>query len=364
MGQSEGIAFPYGRTALMGLLHALELRGREVICPAYTCVVVPHAIVTSGNTPVFVDSCETDCNMDLALAAGAVSGKTGALVATSIFGHPVDLDALRRFQLEHPTVTVIQDCAHSFGCSWNEHPVVTAGAAAFYGLNISKIMTSIFGGMVTTDDAALASRLRAFRHEHLQAPTRLAGLRRLTYLLAVTVAFQRPVYGLVNALERSGALDRFVKYYDESAVDMPDDHLVQMTSLAARVGIAQCERYADIIAHRRAIAAVYRAELGDVAGLRLPPANPGATWSHFVIRTEHAERLIRAARSAGVQLGEIIEYHIPDMPAYRSSRYVGSRVAAAWPNHIVNLPVHLGMNHADAVRLCQVIKRSLEAIPR
>jgi len=91
LGHAHALAFPYGRTGLALLLEALGLSVREIILPAYTCVVVPHAIVTSGNEPVFIDSREDDYNMDLDLAEAAINERTGALVATSIHGHPVDL---------------------------------------------------------------------------------------------------------------------------------------------------------------------------------------------------------------------------------------------------------------------------------
>ena len=56
MGKKHAIFFPYGRTGLLFLLEALGISDQEIICPAYTCVVVPHAIVLSRNEPVFVDS--------------------------------------------------------------------------------------------------------------------------------------------------------------------------------------------------------------------------------------------------------------------------------------------------------------------
>lgn len=72
MGVMHAIAFPYGRTGLVILLETLGLKNREVICPAYTCVVVPHAIVYSGNEPVFIDSQDHDFNMNLDLAEAAI----------------------------------------------------------------------------------------------------------------------------------------------------------------------------------------------------------------------------------------------------------------------------------------------------
>ena len=155
MGQKHAIAFPYGRTGLVALLRCLGLERREIICPAYTCVVVANAVVTSGNRPGFVDS-GPDANARLDQVEAAIGNNSGAFIATSIFGNPVDLDALDQIARRHPGLPIIQDCAHSFICEWNGRPVHRQGIAAIFGLNVSKTMTSIFGGMVTTDDDRLA----------------------------------------------------------------------------------------------------------------------------------------------------------------------------------------------------------------
>ena len=255
MGQRHAIAFPYGRTGLMLLLEALGIREREVICPAYTCVVVPHAIVHSGNEPVFIDSRADDFNMNLDLAEAAITEKTAVLIATSIFGYPVDLDRLDRIRRNHPHVMVIQDCAHSFAAEWKGRPVQKAGMDALFALNISKMITSIFGGMVTTDDDLLAGRLRDLRARRLHPETFERTFRQRLYFIATTLAFWGPLYGMVNRLERKGCLNRYSKYYDEGRIDMPVDYLECMASVGANVGVAQCERYRRLISHRRAAAA-------------------------------------------------------------------------------------------------------------
>ena len=167
MGQGHGIAFAYGRSALTIALRALLGAGVEVICPAYTCVVVAHAIVSSGNTPVFIDCGADDFNMDLDAAEAAITARTGAIIATSLFGHPVDIDRTDALRAAHPGVLMIQDCAHSFDAAWRGRAVQQAGDFALFGLNISKLLTSIFGGMLTTDDAGLAATIRGARDREI-----------------------------------------------------------------------------------------------------------------------------------------------------------------------------------------------------
>lgn len=355
LGQRHAVAFPYGRTALRLLFQSFGFVGREIICPAYTCVVVAHAIVASGNTPVFVDSRDEDFNMDLDLAMEAVGPRTAAIVPTSLFGFPVDLDGLDGFTASHPDLCVIQDCAHSFGAEWHGRPVQHAGDAAVYGLNVSKIITSIFGGMVTTDSDDVQASLRRTREQLLVSGGMLKEVRRTLYLGAAWAAFLPAVYRLVDGLVRRGVLGRFTDYYDEHMIDMPSDHLSRMAAVEGRVGLVQVERYDEIIAHRRRIAAIYDEELVDASGLRLPPAAAGATYSHYVVRTARADPVTEALRAAGVQLGRLIEYVVPDLAAYGEARFLDRGVARGFPQQVVNLPVHGGVDQRRARTIARLV---------
>lgn len=339
-GQRHAIAFPYGRTAQMLLLESLGLHGREVIVPAYTCVVVAHAVVKSGNEPVFIDCVPGSANMDLDAAEAAIGPNTGALIATSIYGEPVDLDRLTALAARHPDVVILQDCAHSFAAEWEGRLVQQMGRAAFYGLNVSKLLSSVFGGMVTTDDDDLAARLHVLRDQRLGPASGAKSLRRLLYLLAVIPAFFGPVYGLVDRLRRAGWLDRFTRYYDEGAIDMPADYLQALTPLEARVGLANLRRWPAIVAARRAAAAHYARAFADRPDLRLPAPTPGHTWSHYAVEVANRDARVTRARRCGAELGILIEYNIPDMPAYRDRPgYRDCPEARRRAAGTVNLPV-------------------------
>jgi len=356
MGQRHAIAFPYGRTALMVLLEALGFREREIICPAYTCVVVPHAIVYSGNAPVFVDSGREDMNMDLELAERAISDRTAAIVATSIFGYPVDLERLSRIRARHPRLAVIQDCAHSFAAEWKGVRVTGAGTAAIFGLNISKTMSSIFGGMVTTDDDAVAAAVRKLRASKLRAPSLLKGLRRLLYLLAVYPAFSPTLYGVVHRLQRAGMIDRLTRYYRDDQIDMPADFLHGMAAIEARIGARQVAKYRAIVARRRRIAGLYDRALQSLTWLKRPPLVEGATYSHYVCRVDERDRLVAYSARRGVELGILIEYCIPEMRAYRARLSTPARpfpVASHLATSCVNLP--LCCSEREALRICNIL---------
>jgi len=357
------VAFPYGRTGLIFLLQAMGLKGKEIICPAYTCVVVAHAILKSGNEPVFVDSDYADFNMDLCLAEKEINANTGAIIATSIHGYPVNLVKLREIKQRYPHIKIIQDCAHSFSASWYGEAVELVGDAVFYGLNISKLITSIFGGMVLTDDKQLYEKLRQYACRNLTQVGFIRSLRRRVYLLCIFMAFNFWIYKLINWLERRGALNYFVKYYDESIVSMPSDFLKSMAPFEAEIGLIQLEKYESIVSFRRSAASTYSAAFKKIDQLILPPLIKGATYSHYVIRVHDRERLLKFALSKGVQLGSLIEYSVPLMKAYAAKNVAVQSnfpVSEKLSKTVVNLPIWLGVKCNKIIEVITLFYRDID----
>jgi perosamine synthetase len=352
---AEGVAFPYGRAALAAFLQVVGLKDAEVIAPSYTCVVVQHATVLSGNVPRFVDNTLDDYNMDLDQVAAAITERTGAIVATHLFGFPLDLDRLHAIVREAEQrfgrkIWVIQDCAHSFGARWKGRLVCREGDTALFGLNISKVVSSIFGGMLTFCDAALAAKVRAWRDAHVAPAGTLKAASRLAYLAATYPAFHRWPYGLVHWLQyQTPVLDRLTKaYHLDEAIRFPPDAGEAMLPIEARVGLVQLGKYEDMVARRRAHAAHYTDALRNVPSWVLPPSVEGATWSHYPVRVPDRDLAVRHFRRHGVHVGEVIEYSVAHMPPY-----VPYAAGQDLPNallcsgHMINLPVHPQLTDAE-----------------
>lgn len=345
---AHGVMFPHGRTGLYALLQSWNLQNTEVICPAYTCVVVPHAVVFSGNIPVFVDCAERSVNMGLEQLAQAITEKTRVVIATHLFGYPMDAESVQNIveaaEKRHGhKIYVIQDCAHSFGAKWQDRLVSEWGDASIFGLNISKMITSVFGGMVTTNSDTVAEGLRKWRETNLIPQGVGKELRRLAYFAAVNVAFNRTVYGSVNWLERQGWLDRFVKYYDEGVIDFPKDWNEAPAKIEARIGLAQLETYDSIVQAKMDNAKAWREKLRDDA-VSFFPDMPGATYSHCVGLVEDREAWVERFHHMGVQLGILIEYAIPYMKAYAKYRRGDYPVSEYYSRHMVNFPNWPGVN--------------------
>ena len=356
------VAYPYGRSALWAFLKALRINDSEVILPAYTCSVVAHAVVLSGNIPRFVDITLNDYNMDLDLVDQALNERTHAVVATHLFGYPLNVVKLKEIvnraerRYGHK-IWVIQDCAHSFGARWEGNSVCKAGDVALFGLGISKTITSIFGGMLTTNDVELSERLRIWRDANFRMPGKNKTWKRRLYLSASYLAFHNMAYGLVYWLqEATPLLQSFTDaYHLDDKIHFPPDFSDQMTAVEAQVGLVQLGKYEEIIREREGNARYYHEQLKDVSVWKLPAQIEGATYSHYVIRVPDRKAVLKTFVRYGIQLGQLIEYCVPYLSAYRRFKedldFPNSLLAS---QQTINLPMQAGLvpEHREFVVEC------------
>lgn len=341
---ADAVAFPYGRSALYAFLQAVEVKNAEVIMPAYTCSVVAHAITLSCNTPRFVDIRLFDYNMDLDLLPQAINKRTRAIIATHLFGYPLDLDRVESIVADAESrfghkIWVVQDCAHSFGAEWKGRMVGTSGDTALYALNISKMMTSIFGGMLTFQDKQLARRIREWRDEHFHRPPFFKSLLRRIYLLAAMAAFNEKIYGLTWWMqEKTPLLNRLTKsYHLDDKIHFPPDAFDRMLDVEAAVGLEQLKKYPRIIERRRTAAKWYDENLERPEGWEFPPIVEGATYSHYVVRVPDRKKVVHAMAAKRVHLGELIQYSVPELREYAREGFLFPKSKHA-SNSSVNFP--------------------------
>ena len=342
-----GIMFQYGRTGIYALLKVWELKNVEVICPAYTCVVVPHAIVLSGNIPVFVDCAKGSWNMDLDLLEKAINENTRCIIATHLFGYPMNMDKLKDIIKKAEDkwgkkIYLIQDLAHSFGAKWKGKLLTEYGDASVFGLNISKIINSIFGGMVTTNDKVLYEKLKKWREKNTVKKGILKEIKRLLYFISVNFAFNPYIYSFVNWLERRGFLDRFVKYYEEDKIYFPNDWNEYPAEVEARVGLSQLKKYDYIVKMKIKNAKKWMEYLKNEDIIFFDDIE-GATYSHCVGLVKDRDTWVERYRKKGIQLGTLIEYSIPYMKAYQKYKRGEYPVSLEYSKRTVNFPNWVGV---------------------
>lgn len=228
VGRKHGIAVSNGSVALDAAVVALGIgRGDEVILPASTIISCASAIVRAGATPVLVDCDEQTWNMDAERVAARITPRTKAIMAVHIFGLPVDMQPLLELAGRHG-LKVIEDAAEVIGQTCRGRPCGSFGDISTFSFYPNKHITTGEGGMLVTDDDALAQRCRSLRN----------------------LCFKPE--------------QRFV--HDELGWNL------RMTNLQAALGVAQLERLDQSVTIKRRMGARYGELLTGTRGIQLPVA--------------------------------------------------------------------------------------------
>jgi len=158
IGIDHATAVSNGTVALHLALVTLGIgEGDEVIVPSFTYIASVSTIVITGAKPVFVDSIENTWQIDPADVRNKITPKTKAIMAVHIYGHPCEMDELKKIAKEHH-IFLIEDCAEAIGSKYKGKHVGTFGDISTFSFYGNKTITTGEGGMVITNDETLYDR--------------------------------------------------------------------------------------------------------------------------------------------------------------------------------------------------------------
>lgn len=297
--------------------------GDRVAVPAMTHVATAHSVELVGAEPVFIDVDPNTGNMDPAKLA-EVDGPLAAIMPVHYLGLPCDMDAIQAVAAEKDAF-ILEDCALAVDATWDGHKAGTIGLAGSFSFYPVKHMTSIEGGMVTTNDEELAATLR-----------------------------KRRAFGYNRALgERTRP-----GIYDVDALGMN----YRMSDVEAAVGLAQLSQLDGFQSARTRNDGILRAALKDLDGLTVfPDRTAKAISSHYCLNavlprdgSKSRDRIVDGLKARGI--GSSVHYPGPvPMFTYYQQKYgykAGDFPVAEWlAEQTISLPVgpHLGDDGAEKV---------------
>lgn len=339
-GAKHAVACMNGTAGLHVSLRLAGVRpGDVVLVPTLTFIATVNPVAYLGAHPLFI-GCDEYMNMDPRLVrrflaeectrdGDAVVERTGgrrvaAIVPVHVFGNPCRLEALLAIAHEYG-LPLVEDAAESLGSFWSAGALVgrhtgTGGLAGVLSFNANKIVTSGGGGMILTDDEALAEQAR-----HL-----------------TTTAKEDPV--------------RFV--HDDVGYNY------RLTNVAAAMGLAQVETLAGRIRIKRENHARYADALDDVAGVWLLGAPMGTEpnywfYSLIVEAREYGsdrESLMAALDAEGIQTRPVWHLNHMQRPYLEERSYHVERAVWFW-ERVLNLPCTTNLSETDIARVVDVIRR-------
>jgi perosamine synthetase len=165
IGVKHAVAVSSGTAGLHLCLHALGLGpGDEVVTSSFSFVASANAILFTGATPVFAEVDPLTFNMDPAAVEAAITPRTKAILIVDIFGYPADVPALVEIAERHGLARV-EDACQTIDGAFDGRKLGTFGHPAVYGFYANKQLTTAEGGIVLTDDPALAAKLDSLRNQ-------------------------------------------------------------------------------------------------------------------------------------------------------------------------------------------------------
>lgn len=168
IGVQHAIAVSNGTASLHLALLALGIgKGAEVIVPAFSYIATANVVELVGATPVFVDIEKHTFNIDVAKIEAAITSKTKAILPVHEFGLACDIMRVSEIAQKH-NLFLIEDAACSLGATENKKQTGSFGLFGSFSLHPRKSITSGEGGILTTNNAELASTIRILRNHGIQ----------------------------------------------------------------------------------------------------------------------------------------------------------------------------------------------------
>lgn len=235
LGVKHCLAVANATVGLQLLLQACGVRGRRVILPAWTFIGTAHAVQWEGGLPVFCDVLEDRHTLDPQAVRRVMDAGVGAILGVHLWGGACEIEELQRIAAEY-RVPLLFDAAHALGSTYREHRIGRYGAAEVFSLHATKAINGLEGGLVTTEDDALAARIRASRNYGFEGRDVVGGLG-------------------VNA---------------------------KMNEFSAAMALANLGRYQTISSHNRALLAAYGEALRP-AGVQLMDIGDAGQSHHYAV---------------------------------------------------------------------------------
>lgn len=169
VGAEHAVAVSNGTAALHAAMYAARIgSGDEVIVPAMTFAATASAVVFQGGKPVFADVDADTLLLDPDCVVAKITPRTRAVVAVDYAGQPCEYEKLRAIAEPHG-LTLVADACHALGGAYRGRPVGSLADLSTFSFHPVKPITTGEGGMVTTDNADWADRMRRFRNHGILA---------------------------------------------------------------------------------------------------------------------------------------------------------------------------------------------------
>ena len=288
VGAKYAVSFSSGTAALHATAFAAGLGpGDEAITTPMTFCATANCVLYHGAKPVFADVSADTLNLDPVEVGKRISPRTKAIVVVDYAGHPAELDALRSLA-EQNGLLLIEDACHALGANYRGKRVGGIANMTVFSFHPVKHLTTGEGGMVTTNDAALADTMRRFRNHGISSEARQRQESGQWFYEMVLLGFN-----------------------------------YRLTDIACALGISQLEKLEPNLARRREIAAQYTKAFRNWPAIEVPAVRDGVdpAWHLYPIRLKLQSLAVGRADVFRALRAENIGVNVHYVPVHKHPYY-------------------------------------------
>jgi perosamine synthetase len=302
--------------------------GDEIIVSDYTYPATGHAVLYTGARPVFADVRPDTATVRPEAIVERIGPRTKGIVVVDALGQPADYDEILQLARERE-LFVVEDAACSAGASYRGRPTGGFGDIAVFSLHARKGITCGEGGVVTTNDASLAARVRKLS-----------------------------CFGMESAFTRQGSADTLpIPVFDDLGYNY------KLSDVLAAIALVQVDRLPDLLDRRRAARDRYECLLDDVPHVDTPAMldDRRHVWQTYAVTVRaplDRDRLAVFLRSNGVQCN-IGTYASHVQPVYGETS--PCPVSAELLRTHLALPMHANLQPAEIDRVVDMVRTGVDA---
>lgn len=373
LGVKSVFSFNSGRSSFFAILKSLDLpTDSEVLLQAFTCNAAVNPVIWAGLNPIYVDCDKETYNMSLSELKTKITAKSKVLLVQHTFGLPADMDEILKIANENNLI-VIEDCAHALGALYKGKKVGTFGLAAFYSFSRDKVISSVYGGAVATNDSRLAENLAKFQ-EQIGFPKPFWALQQLAHPVLLNTIIL-PIYKFFDLgkiflvlSQITHILSKAVRM-EEKRGEMPNYFPKKLPNSLAILADKQLFKLDKFYNHREKLSNIYFKELEN-SGFKVSKfVSPNYLREHglrhsflrFTVNHDKAFEIIHTAwDKENILIGDWYTSPVaPDDTKLDKLKYaVGScPVAESLAKRTINLPTHINISRSDAMRVVGFLKK-------
>lgn len=373
IGVKTAIATSSARVGLYLILKNLGLnKGSHVILPCFTYPAVPAVIKAAGFKPIFVDIVSETYQFNFTQLKRCINSKTKVIIPTHLYGFPCQLDQINQLCQQYGLI-MIEDCAQSCGAFFKSNKVGSLGKASYFSFSLTKNITTLGGGMITTDDMDLADKIRKDIKTNLSFPSDLEIIKEFSKVFFMNIAtlpfiFTFFVFSLIY----------FFHFIDIDIIDFIAGEKVDkmkkfnknkikttLNQIQAYLGINQL-RNLDFQNSKRIKNGKFLNEklqgLKDVLALPKPLSFTEPIYLSFPLQLKNRDEFARILMKKGIDTS--LGYIKDCSRLYNGSSYQASSSNVAYDveQSIVHIPVYPQLKTSDLIYIAKTIKQAAKRV--